>query len=346
LSGVLGASGEYSTNDNFGDEHLMPNSKTGGAALYVFEQQDVGRWNFSFGARYDYRYLKADADTTLGNGAADLNWSSVTGNAGLLYHVTEPVALVLNVGRGFRAPSGFDLFANGPHEATATFEIGNPNLKTETSLNTDLAIRIQSGSVAAEFGGFVNAIQNFIYTVPANQTDSASGLAIYNVTQGDATLSGVEAQLEYHPSEHLHLQGTADYVQGQNTSTHEHLPSMPPFRATYLARYEGRKIGALVEPYFSIGGETNGKQTRLNPAEVTFFASAFDSTGYHPAEYTLVNLGAGFSLPSSAGRTIAFDFQLRNVFDKDWADYLSHLKTNAPNPGMGRNFTARMTVNF
>jgi len=346
LNGVLGASGEYATNDNFGADHLMPNSTTGGAALYAFEQKDVGRWNLSFGARYDYRHLSAEADTGLGNGAANLKWNSVTGNAGLLYHVSEPVALVLNLGRGFRAPSGFDLFANGPHEATATFERGNPNLKTETSFNTDVSLRIQSGTAVAEFGGFVNSIHNFIYTVPTGQTDSASGLAIFNVTQGDAVLAGFETQLEYHPTDYLHLQGSADYVRGKNTSTSEALPAMPPFRATYLARLEGHKIGALLEPYVSIGGETNAKQTRLNPAEVTFFASAFNGTGYRPASYTLMNVGAGFSLPASAGREISFDFQLRNALNQQWADYLSHLKTNAPNPGMGRNLIARVTTSF
>jgi outer membrane receptor protein involved in Fe transport len=349
FGGVLGASGEYTTDNNYGEEHLMPNSNTGDVGVYGFEQTDVGRWNLSFGARYDYRHLNAVGDTLLGNSAASLSWNSVTGNVGVLYHVTEPVALVLNVGRGFRAPSGFDLFANGLHEATSTFERGNPNLTTETSLNTDLSVRIQSASAVAEIGGFVNAIQNFIYTVPTGQYDTTSSgeiFAIYDVTQGDAVLAGFEGQLEYHPTEYLHLQGTADYLHGQNTSTHQPLPSMPPFRATYLARLEGHKLGALSSPYFSVGGETNGRQTRLNPAEVLFFSQAFNGQGYQPAAYTLVNLTAGFSLPTGAGRTVQLDFQLRNAFNQAWADFLSHLKTNAPNPGMGRNLIGRVTANF
>src|SRR5207249_11935051 len=146
------------------------------APLYVFGQTGVGRWNVSFGGRYDYRHLDVDANADLGNPSATRHWSSVTGNLGVLYHVTEPVALVLNVGRVFRSPSTIDHFANGPHEATSTFERGNPNLPTETSLNTDVAIRIQSASAAAEVGGFVNLIKNFIYTVPANQIDPGSGL--------------------------------------------------------------------------------------------------------------------------------------------------------------------------
>jgi len=346
FSGLVGFSGEYTTDVNFGEEFLEPDSKAADAALYVFEQTDVGRWNVSFGGRYDYRHLDVDANADLGNPSATRHWSSVTGNLGVLYHVTEPVALVLNVGRGFRSPSTFDLFANGPHEATSTFERGNPNLNTETSLNTDVAIRIQSGSAAAEVGGFVNLIKNFIYTVPANQIDPSSALQIYDVTQGDAVLRGFEGQLQYHPTTYLHLEGTADYVYGQNTTAAEPLPTMPPFRATYTARLEGRSLSKLSSPYFSLGGESNMRQTRLNPAEAIFYADAFGGQGYQSKAYTLINLTTGFSLPTSGGRLVQFDFQLRNALDQDWVDYLSHLKTLAPNPGMGRNFTARITAGF
>jgi iron complex outermembrane receptor protein len=346
LSGLVGASGEYSTDTNVGEERLIPDDKVGGAAVYAFEQTDVGRWNLSFGARYDYRRLQVEADPDLGNAAQRLHWNSVTGNLGLLYHVTEPVALVLNVGRGFRSPSAFDLFANGPHEATSTFEIGNPNLKTESSVNTDFRIRVNATSAAIELGGFVNLIQNFIYTVPTSQTDPESGFDIYNVTQGDALLAGFEGQFQYHPAEFLHLEGAADYVYGKNTTTKDPLPAMPPFRATYTARLEGRSLGSLSSPYFSLGGETNARQTRLNPAEVMFFGNAFDGTGYTPKAYTLLNLGAGFALPSGGDRTVKVDIELRNVLDQGYADYLSHLKTIAPNPGMGRSFNARITAGF
>jgi iron complex outermembrane recepter protein len=346
LSGVLGAAAEFSNDDNHGEEHLAPDSRSSFVGLYAFEQTDAGRWNLSFGARFDHRHLNAVADPDLGNGAASLSWNAVTGNVGALYHVSEPVALVLNLGRGFRAPSVFDLFANGLHEATSTFEHGNPDLKTETSFNTDLALRVQSSSARAEIGGFVNRIQNFVYTVPSNQIDPGSGFEIYNVTQGDAVLSGFEAQVEYHPTAVVHLQGTADYVHGQNTDIAQPLPSIPPLRATYEVRFEGRALGQLSSPYFSVGGESNARQDRLNPEEAAFFASSLDGVGYHPSAYTLVNAGAGFSLSAGSGNTVRIDLELRNALDTTWADFLSHLKTNAPNPGMGRNLTMRFTVDF
>jgi iron complex outermembrane receptor protein len=260
--------------------------------------------------------------------------------------VAEPVALVLNVGRGYRAPSAFDLYSNGVHEGTVAFERGNPNLTTEKSLNTDFAVRVQSHAVSLEVGAFANFIQDFIYSVPVpGEVDPESGFQIYDVTQGDARLTGFESALEYHPTSFLHLRAGADYVRGQNTSTDQPLPNMPPFRATYSVRLEGGRLGALNDTYFSIGGESNARQTRLDPDEATFFAGAFDGAGFQPMGYTLVNLGAGFALPT--GRTnLRLDFQVRNLFDKAYADELSRIKTNAPLPGIGRSVIARLTTEF
>ena len=345
LQGVLGVSGLRTTFDKFGEETLIPNSRVNSAGAYAFEQAETGRWNLSFGARFDYRHLDVQNDTVLGVAAQQRTWNSFTGNVGVLYHVAEPVALVLNVGRGFRAPSSFDLFSNGVHEGTVAFERGNPNLKTETSLNTDIGLRVQSGRLVLEMGGFLNAIQDFIYTVPTGTVDSASGFQIYDVTQGDARLAGFEGSVQYHPTPYLHLQGTADYVHGQNATTNQPLPSMPPFRATYTVRLEGGQGTWLQSPYLSIGGQTNARQTRLDPAEQQFFADAFGGAGYQSQAYTLVDVGLGFGLPVGA-RTMQFDFSLRNAFNRRYADFLSRIKTNAVDPGQGRTLVARVTTEF
>ena len=174
------------------------------------------------------------------------------------FHLSEPTALVINVGLGFRAPSSFDLYSNGVHEGIVAFERGNPNLKTEKSINTDVALRAQTSRLSLELGTFLNLIQDYIYTFPTGTLDSASGFQIYDVTQGDARLSGVEAALQWHPMSYLHIQGTADYVNGQNTNSNQPLPNMPPFRASWTVRYERGE-----RAYVSVSGESNARQTRL-----------------------------------------------------------------------------------
>jgi iron complex outermembrane receptor protein len=338
-AGAVGVSGIYNSFDKFGEETLIPNSTAKSGGFYLFEQAEYGRWGISLGGRYDYRRLDVDSDAELGVTAQQRTFNSATGNVGLLYHLSEPTALVLNVGRGFRAPSSFDLFANGVHEGTVAFERGNPALKNERSINTDLAFRVQTATLRSEIGVFANFIQNFIFSRPTAEIDPASGFQIFDVSQGDARLLGFEGAFEYHPTRYLHLQGTTDYTYAKNTTTDMPLPSIPPFRATYTVRLEGERAGWLESPYLSLGGESNARQSRLDPSEEEFFAES----GYQSRSYTLLNLGAGFNLPVGTNG-LHVDLALHNALDKKYANFLSRYKTYALDAG--RNLTIRLSTGF
>lgn len=225
------------------------------------------------------------------------------------------------------------------------FERGNPDLETETSINTDLALRVQSSHLLLEVGGFANYVQNFIYTVPSGETDPGSGFEIFDVTQGNARLTGVEATVQYHPVGAVHLQAAADYTRGQNTATGNPLPLIPPFRAAYSVRLEGRSKGLWIEPYLTVGGESNAKQSRQDPAEAAFYSQAFEGDGFQSRGYTLATAGGGSGL-QTGGTLFRLDLSVRNLFNRSHADYLNRIKTNALNPGMGRSVTLRLSTNF
>ncbi|HEX2217414.1 MAG TPA: TonB-dependent receptor [Gemmatimonadales bacterium] len=331
VGGIVGLSALRNSFEKFGEETLIPNNAYNNLGVYAFEQAEIGRWNLSIGARYDYRRLTVEDDTVLGVAAQRRTYHSATGNLGALYRVAEPLALVFNLGRGYRSPTAYDLFSNGVHEGTVRFERGDPSLENETSVNADLAVRVQTSALSAELGAFANYIDNFIFPDPTEEVDPASGFQIFDITQGNARLSGFEAAVEYHPSEWLHVRGTADYTRGRNRSTDAPLPFIPPFRATYSVKLEGGDGEVLQHPYFSIGGESNARQTDLDPED------------FAPPGYTLVHLGAGAVIPLGA-RTFAVDFQLRNALDKAYANFLSRYKTYALDPG--RNFILRVSAAF
>ncbi|HEX9167097.1 MAG TPA: TonB-dependent receptor [Gemmatimonadales bacterium] len=329
MSGILGASVLRNTFDKSGEETLIPNSTSSGVGAYLFEQVERGRWSFSFGARYDFRHLDVEADEDLGVEAQTRDWSSLTGNLGALFRVREPLAVVLNVGRGYRAPSSFELFSNGVHEGTVRFERGNPALRNETSFNTDLAVRVQTRRVTAEIGGFHNRISDYIYSDPTGLVDAESGYQVYDFTQGDATLTGFEASAEIHPVDAVHMRVAADYVRGHNSVLDQPLPFMPPFRLSYGVRWEGKGVGVLSAPYVDLGGETNSEQTRLDPED------------FAPPGYTLFHIGAGAAV-GLGGTDLRFDLQVRNLFDTEYTGFLSRYKLYAPDPG--RNVVFRATL--
>ena len=331
LDGIIGVSGFRTSVDKFGEETLVPGSVTENGALFLSEQAELGRVNLSFGMRYDRRGLDVDADEDLGVAAHRRTWDAVSGSAGILVNPTAATAVVLNLGRGFRAPSTFELFANGVHEGTARFERGDPALANEHSVNLDLALRVQSSRVSAELGGFVNFVENYIYPRPTGIDDPASGFQIFEYTQGNARLYGIEAVGEYHPTAWLHLRATADQVRGQNRELGIPLPFVPPLRLTYSARLEGEAIGAIAGPYIALQGETNARQRHPDPAD--FVTGA----------YTLAHAGGGFSIPV-AGRMVGLDVQVRNAFNRSYRSFLSRYKTWALDPG--RNIVVRASTAF
>ncbi|BDL39493.1 TonB-dependent receptor [Methylorubrum sp. GM97] len=62
-----------------------------------------------------------------------------------------------------RAPTSPELFSRGPHEASATFEIGDPNLKPERARTVEVAIRRAEGPFRLDATGYVTRYTGFVY---------------------------------------------------------------------------------------------------------------------------------------------------------------------------------------
>src|SRR5208283_802563 len=90
---------------------------------FVYEELPVGPVSFSAGLRADQTGFNVQQTATdlLGTHVVPkqtLNYSAVTGALGGIWHITEPVSFAVNVGRGYRNPIPFELFAYGVHEGT------------------------------------------------------------------------------------------------------------------------------------------------------------------------------------------------------------------------------------
>jgi iron complex outermembrane receptor protein len=331
FEGVVGVSWRASDFEKFGEESLVPASTGRDAALFAFEQAESGRWHLALGARYDHRTLDVEDDPDLGVTAEEKTWDAVTGNVGVLYRAAQTMAIALNLGRGFRAPSNFDLYSNGVHEGTVSFERGNPDLDVETSLNADLAFRLQSSSLRAEVTGFVHEIDGYIHTRPTGTFDPESGFEIFDTVQGDARLVGFEASAEAHPTPLLHVDVATDFVRGDNTDTGQPLPWIPPWRALYGVRVEPEVGGAAEELYVGLRGESVAEQARLDPADTPVGA------------YTLAHAEAGVAL-ALGEHPLTIDLGVRNLFDRAYRDFMSRFKAYALAPG--RNVTLRVGTRF
>jgi iron complex outermembrane receptor protein len=104
-----------------------------------------------------------------------------------------------------RAPKPAELFSGGPHEATVTFDKGNPNLGIESAASVEAGLRRAQGPFRFELTGYYTRFGGFIYRRLTGNTCDDAGVCGPGVgelqeafyTQRDATFRGIEWQSQF-----------------------------------------------------------------------------------------------------------------------------------------------------
>ena len=329
VHGSVGLSGVYSRSESEGQLPIVPDAHTLSGGVFAFEEANLSRLRLFAGARFDARRLHAEPSASLDVSEQDRDYTALSASLGASVPVAYGLSLSGNVGRAWRAPTLFELFANGPLIGEARFEVGRPNLKTETSLNLDLGLRFQRGIASAEVHTYRNAIQDYIFLAPTNEM--RDGLRVYRHAQADARLWGGEASAQVEPTPTLALRGRFDMVRGTNTQTDEPLPLIPPRRGDVEAEIHGTGVGPADRAYLRLGLEMVAEQTRLGQFDVP-------TDGYH-----LLEAAAGAET-LVGGRPIRLDIAVHNAADESYRDFLSRYKEFALDPG--RNLVVRVGTTF
>jgi len=340
LSGTVGIMVSNQQNNSLGIEKLIPGYNSISYGIYALEKYNMNRFTFSAGLRYDTKTSKIKSTVystdISGNptnviNPQDINFSAFSGSAGIVFRPNENVDIFTNLGRGWRAPSEYELFVDGVHEGTNRFERGlitlNPNAspEPETSLNIDLGIRARLGMLNAEISLFNNILNNFIYPSPTNLIDSASGLKIFDIVQDKSTFRGIEYSLQFQPLNFILLSLNGDYIFTKNNATDNPLPFTPPAKNIIELKLQKSSLWKLYNPYFSFKARIVSPQNNVDPLETT-------TDGY-----TLFNLGIGFDYVMS-NMVTSIDLSVENLFDTKYVDHLSRFKAYALDPGRSINF--------
>lgn len=329
FGGTVGASGGFQDNDTRGPVPVVPGARTTSAGLYGFERYAGGRWSVVAGARADGRWLDAEANPVLGNAQGRLSWGALAADLGTVVEPIEGLGLSANAGRGWRAPTLFELFAAGPRIGEARYEIGSRDLEPETSLNLDVGVRWESRWARVAVNAFRNRIGRYIYLTPTGQF--ISGLRVYRHEQADAVLRGLEASAEVQPITDLTLRGRFDTVEGTNQLTQQPLPLVPPPRGALEVEYQTTELGWATRLYVYGQWQHVWRQNRL---------STFDIA---TESYNLLHGGGGLE-KHIAGRPMRLELKVRNAANAAYRDFLSRYKEFALNPG--RDVVVRLGMDF
>ena len=334
---IVGIQGMSQTNSNSGEEYLIPDATTNDFGFFGTGNYEWKSNILQAGLRFDNRRISTTAQGVSGEEgsfeALDKSFDSFNASLGYKTNLATDLTLRLNVASGFRAPNLAELTSNGVHEGTNRYEVGNPNLKTEQNVQTDLNLEYKSSHIEFFVNGFYNHINNYIYTSPTGAVIGDDRNDEFEYIQNDAKLYGGEIGLHFHPHplDWLHYETSFETVTGKKQDG-DFLPLIPANNWDNTIRTEFK-----IKDWLEEGFATLNVSTTLNQDNVSGFET--NTNGY-----TLLNLGFGGKM--KLGKTV-FNINLNanNVLDKEYIAHLSRLKTDDI-PNIGRNIVLGLNFNL
>lgn len=339
---AFGLQGMYQDNINKGEEFLIPDYNSNNIGAFVYLKRNFAKGAVNIGARYDYKKVNGKDLNFEGEqvfSGFSNEFSNVSGSVGLAFEIAKNLVLKGNAGSGFRAPNIAELGANGRHEGTFRYEIGNSKLKQETSLQFDLGLEYNAENVSFGLNAYANRIFNYIYPgnfnnetmLFENEDGSTETLPVYRYVQTNADLIGGEASVDFHLVKSLHFENSFAYTRGVNRASDAPLPFIPAASINNEIRFEP-SIKGLADSYLKIGVTNTFKQGR------------FDSFETQTSGYTLLDAGIGTSINTRKGKLNLW-VTGQNLLDKQYYNHLSRYKpVNIYNPG--RNVSFGISVPF
>jgi hypothetical protein len=80
-----------------------------------------------------------------------------------------------NLSYAERTPDSAELYSDGAHHATESYEIGNPNLDTESAFGVEIIVRKTVGKVTGQFSAFHTKFNDYIFTEDSGKKRDTEG---------------------------------------------------------------------------------------------------------------------------------------------------------------------------
>jgi iron complex outermembrane recepter protein len=348
LQGVIGLQLDNNRFSADGEEAFAPYSKTSQQALFLYEEASFNWGKLSFGGRVEDVKVQSFGNPLIARFTpTERSFKPGSLAAGALFNLTPAWQLTSNLSSTERAPKDYELFADGPHIATAAYELGDANLRKEKSNSIDVGARWKSGADFAQLNVFNTRFKNYILLGATGNTRGAdselnpvdangdgvadvSGENIfpeYAYTQVPARFTGFELSGNWrliNAANKLDLQWRVDSTRATNTATGQALPRISPLRlGATLAWTQGPWAAKL-------GFDQNAK--------------AQDGSA---AAYTLWNAAMTYKMKAKDADLLWFA-RLDNASNKLAYSATSILTTSAPGkaPLPGRSLKVGLQANF
>jgi iron complex outermembrane receptor protein len=332
LEGAIGV--QYSDVDfaAAGGEAFITPTNTQDTGVFVVERWDTGVWGLEGGARFENH--KLDNET-----AGSRDFDNVSGSAGVFFRPAQDWFVGGTLAHTERGPTQIELFADGPHLATESFELGDPTLDQEKANSIEVSTRYTADARGFEVNVFRMEFTDYIALVDRGDffwfnedleeegfapteddpsiPDGSEVLPVFVFTQQDASFTGGEISgwTQLFDAGGFTFSGDAalDLVQAEFDAG-GHPPRIPPRTLTVGLQGENESWTGRIEAV------DTAEQDDLGQNET-------------PTDgFTFLNASLAFR-PFGNARDLTLRLDGRNLTDELGRVHASFLKDELPLPG-------------
>ena len=331
--------------------YLTPDTKESYFSIYGFNTMNFSDLDFLTSFRFGYLDINPESNNVqyINLNSDDVKkrtFKTTSLSMGIQKNMNNNIELNTWMMYTMRPPKVEELYSDGPHLGTYSYEIGNPNLEVERIYGLENSIRFYSDSFQASFISFYN-YSPYYYEIAkmgdcpesigwdpmsgtshpcagADFIDWGSGefgfLYKYNSRGSKAIIKGVEVDLEYQLKS-LTLKYNLSFVDGYNKTLDIPLSYMNPMKQILTLSSNNKHSNYKIR-FINIH-----EQDKLGEFE-TYTPGSFLTDFIFSYNYEMHNL----------------TLQFNNIFDVKYYNHLSRIKNIVPEPGRSINFIYKVTI--
>ena len=318
--GSIGTQYYFRDFDANGAEAYVPKNRTNQFAVFALQELDLGAVELEGAGRFEKQRVESQV---LG---FDRSFNTFSAALGVAHETEDGLRFGINGSRAERAPSAEEMLSNGPHIATQAFEVGDPNLSTESAWGVEAFVRGRLGPASLSFAAYKNWFQDYIYLVDTGVEED--DLPVFNYLQQDADWFGLEGQvyLTLFDSSDLTIATDlrGDYIRAE-LADGSPLPRIPPVSLLGALEAQTSRLDGRIEVQWNDGQD-----------RVADFETPTDS-------FTFVNASLAWK-PFVGDENLTVMFQVDNIFDTVGRRHASFTKDYVPLAGRNFKLSLRASI--
>ena len=314
--GVIGAQYGQQKLALTGEEAFLAPNTTQKWSVFGLEHAQFNDVHVELAARAEQQQIEIED-----SGKKDFDGSAFSVSSAANWEFAPNYKLSLVASHQQRLPLAQELYANGGHFATNTYELGNDQLNKEKSNNLELGFHYKHDQFDYHIHVYQNWFDDYIY---AQTLDRYKDFRLVQYTQDQAKFYGAEAEASYQISPIYKIGVFGDYVRGKIDN--DNAPRVPAGR-----------LGTKVNADFGDGFSGSAEYSHVFQQDKI---AAYETD---TQSYNLLNLGVAYDGQYGRAGVYRIFLNANNLLDDHIYQHASFLSTI---PQVGRNFTVGVNLSF